>query len=327
MRLGVDAMSGDFPLEIVKGVLEALPHVQSDIVLYGDENVLRERLNGKEVEIVDCKEVIEGEDSPVQAIREKRDSSMVRGLNDLKTKKIDGFLSAGNTGALLAGGLLLVGRLKGIDRPCIAPIYPMEGHIGMIADAGANADCKPENLRDFALMASLYAKKVLGFENPRVGLVNIGSERGKGNDLTKNAFLLLEENKHLNFIGSIEGRDIPEGKADIIICDGFTGNVIIKLTEGYASSFNKLLKELFLSNLLTKLFSPIYLGKLKSFKKRMDYTEYGGAPLLGVNGALVKAHGSSNSKAIKNGIIYMERYAKSGLIDDVKAFLEEANLE
>lgn len=327
MKLGIDAMGGDHaPAEIVNGAIEASKLLDCQLVLYGQQEKLLPMLEGTTILVVDCREVIQNDEMPVSVIRAKADSSMVRGLLDLKAGKIDGFLSAGSTGALLAGGLLRVGRIKGIERPAITTAYPMNDRMGLLVDAGANADCKPAHLRDFAVMSSIYVEKVYGTKNPKVGLVNIGEEPGKGNELVKSAFPLLQT-APINFAGSIEGRDIPAGKVDIVVTDGFTGNVILKLSEGLAKTMGSWLKDMFMKNSLTKLSSLFLKQGLKDFKAKLDYTEYGGAALLGVNGVLVKAHGSSNAKAIKNGILYMEKYAASGVIDEIKQALSDMKTE
>lgn len=321
MKLGIDAMGGDHaPEEIVKGAIEASRLIEAQLVLYGQKEKILPLLGDTGILVVDCREIIQNDEMPVPVIRSKTDSSMVRGMMDLKEGKIDGFLSAGSTGALLAGGLLRVGRIKGIERPALTTVYPMQDRMGLLVDAGANADCKPTHLRDFALMSSLYVEQVYGVANPKVGLVNIGEEPGKGNELVKNTFPLMEQ-APINFVGSIEGRDIPSGKVDIVVTDGFTGNVILKLSEGLAKTMGSWVKEMFLKNPLTKVSSFFFKQGFKDFKARLDYTEYGGAALLGVNGALVKAHGSSNAKAIKNAILYMEKYAASGVIDQIKQAL------
>lgn len=323
MKLGIDAMGGDHaPAEIVKGAIEASKLIDCQLVLYGQEEKILPLLGGANILVVDCREVIQNDEAPVPVIRAKADSSMVRGMLDLKAGKIDAFLSAGSTGALLAGGLLRVGRIKGIERPALTTIYPMNDRMGLLVDAGANADCKPAHLRDFAVMSSLYVEKVYGVANPKVGLVNIGEEPGKGNELVKNTYSLMEA-APINFAGSIEGRDIPTGKVDIVVTDGFTGNVILKLSEGLALTMGGWVKEMFLRNPLTKASSLFFKKGFRDFKARLDYTEYGGAALLGVNGALVKAHGSSNAKAIKNAILYMEKYAASGVIEEIKQTLAQ----
>lgn len=321
MRLGIDAMGGDHaPEEIVRGAIEAARQLDCQLVLYGQKEKILPLLGDNKIMVVDCREVIQNDEMPVPVIRSKADSSMVRGMLDLKTGQIDGFLSAGSTGALLAGGLLRVGRIKGIERPALTTVYPMQDRMGLLVDGGANADCKPVHLRDFAVMSSIYVEKVYGVAKPKVGLVNIGEEPGKGNELVKNTFPLMEA-APINFAGSIEGRDIPSGKVDIVVTDGFTGNVILKLSEGLAMTMGAWVKDMFLRTPLTKLSSLFFKQGFRDFKARLDYTEYGGAALLGVNGALVKAHGSSNAKAIKNAILYMEKYAASGVIDDIKQAL------
>lgn len=321
MKLGIDAMGGDHaPGEIIQGAIEASRQLDCELILYGQIEKLEPLTKGTNLQVVDCREVIQNDEAPVAVIRSKADSSMVRGLMDLKSGAIDGFLSAGSTGALLAGGLLRVGRIKGIDRPAITSVYPMPNSIGLLVDAGANADCKPVHLRDFAVMGSIYMQKVMGIDQPKVGLVNIGEEPGKGNELVKASFPLLEA-APIHFIGSLEGRDIPTGKADIIVADGFTGNVILKLSEGLATTLGQMVKGMFLRNTMTKLSSLFFKGAFREFKAHLDYTEYGGAPLLGVDGVLVKAHGSSNAKAIKNAILYMERYAKGDVVAAIKQSL------
>ncbi len=319
MRIGIDAMGGDHaPKAIIDGVLEfKKKNNDIDFVLYGDKKRIEEHLSGCELDIEHCSEVIENDDKPVMEIRRKKDSSLVRGFRDLRDKKIDGFLSAGNTGAVLVGGMFIVGRIKGIERPAITLTYPTIKGFSILCDGGANADCKPEYLVKFASMASLYAKDVLKIANPTVGLVNVGEEETKGNELALEAHKLLKKS-NVNFIGNIEGRDIPLGKCDVIITDGFTGNIILKLTEGLAKSFGQKIKALFKRNLLTKLSSVFFKKGFKEFKKSIDYREHGGAPILGVSGYLVKAHGSSDKKAIENAIKYLVKYINSGLIEEMR---------
>lgn len=323
MRLGIDVHGGDHaPQEILKGAYAAAKTIKADLVLYGNEKSIREFDSSCPFEIVHCTEIIFGEDTPVDAIRKKRDSSMVRGIVDLKEKKIDGFLSAGNSGALLAGALLRLGRLGGLERPALAIPFPTAKGVSLLLDAGANADVKPTSLRDFALMGSLYRERVMGTSRPKVAIVNIGQEAGKGNQLVKDSFPLLE-NLPINFVGSIEGREIPEGEIDVIVTDGFTGNVILKLAEGMAKSFGKLLKESLLSSFKGKIGALLVKDSLKTFMKRLDYKEYGGAPLLGVKGYLAKAHGSSDAKAIMNALFFLEKYVHSAMLEDLEEALAE----
>ena len=324
MKIAIDAMGGDHaPQEPVKGAIDALEHIDAHMVLIGDENQIHQELkkytyDTSRVSVVHTTEIISGEDKPVQAIKIKKDSSMVVGLLKLKDKELDGFVSAGNTGALLAGGLLRVGRIKGIDRPALCSVYPTSKGMSILTDAGANADCKPRNLLEFGIMGSLYAQNVLGMNNPRVGLANIGHEEGKGNALVIEAFDMLKE-ANLNFIGNVEARDIPEGATDIIVCDGFTGNIILKLSEGVVKSFSSMMKKVFMKSPLTKVAALLVKNGLGEMKKNMDYTEYGGAPLLGVKGLVVKAHGSSNAKAFMNAIRYAEKAAASGVVEKIAA--------
>lgn len=326
MRIIVDAMGGDKGPEVtVKGCVDALNEVDVEIVLVGKEEMIKEQLakleyNGNNISIVNADDVITNEDKPVMAIRRKKNSSMVVGLKMVKDKEGDAFISAGNTGALLTGGLLVVGRIKGIERAALAPVYPTKKGISLLIDAGANADCKAKYLQQFALMGSIYAEKVLSKKNPKVGLVNIGVEEGKGNELTKEAFELLSKSSLINFYGNVEARDIPKGLVDVLVCDGFVGNVILKLTEGLAYSIFSALKEEFLKNPITKLGALLLKPGLRSFKSKLDYTEYGGAPLLGVKGGVIKAHGSSDAKAIKNAI----RQAKAFVENDVLKLIEES---
>lgn len=326
MKIAIDAMGGDHaPLEPVKGAIDALQHIDAEMILIGDENQIHQELkkykyDESRVNVIHTTEIITGEDKPVSAIKKKKDSSMVVGLLKLKDQEIDAFVSAGNTGALLAGGLLRVGRIKGIDRPALCSVYPTRTGMSILADAGANSDCKPRNLLEFGIMGSLYAQNVLGIDNPRVGLANIGHEEGKGNALVVESYDLLKE-ASINFIGNVEARDIPEGATDVIVCDGFTGNIILKLSEGVVKSFSSMVKEIFMKSPFTKVAALLVkkngLGDMK--KKSMDYTEYGGAPLLGVKGLVVKAHGSSNAKAFMNAIKYAEKAAASGVVDKIAA--------
>ncbi len=326
MKLAIDAMGGDHaPAEPVKGGVEALDHITSDVVLIGDEFEILEELkkytyDKNRMHVVHASERITNDDKPVQAIRTKKQSSLVIGFEMLKKGEIDALISAGNTGALLAGGTLKVGRIKGIDRPALTTVYPTDKGISVLVDAGANTECIPRNLLQFATMGSIYAQEVLGINGPRVGLVNVGSEEGKGNALVSEAYDLIRDSG-LNFIGNLEARDIPSGGADVIVCDGFTGNVILKLSEGYGKSFTRFLQSLFKKNALTKIAAMLVADGLKAFKKRMDYREYGGAPLLGTLHPVVKAHGSSNARAFMNAFRYAEKYAAAGVIDKIQAQL------
>lgn len=329
MKIGMDVMGGDHaPVETVKGAIEALNHLEATMVLIGNEALINKELkkytyDKSRVEIVATTEVIENEDNAIVAIRRKKDSSMVVGLDKVRKGEIDALISAGNTGALLTGGLLRVGRIKGVDRPALTTVFPTFNGMFVLADVGANAECKARNLLEFGIMGSVYAKDVLGIESPKVGLVNIGAEPGKGTPMVNEAYDLLKKSS-LNFIGNVEAREIPDKKADVLVCDGFTGNIILKLTEGVAKSFMTELKSMFLKNLMSKLAALTLRKDLKSLKTKMDYTEYGGAPLLGVKAPIVKAHGSSNAKAFKNAILYAEKYASNQIIDKISRDISES---
>ena len=324
MKLIVDAMGGDHaPLEIVKGCVDAVNEYDIDLTLVGDSSTIKselERLSApmERFEIVHTTEVISMDDVPVTAIKQKKDSSMVVGLSMVREDENNVFISAGNTGALMAGGLLKVGRIKGILRPALAPILPNINTGTLLIDAGANADCKPENLLQFGIMGSIYMERVLGKKNPTVGLINIGEENTKGNDLSKEAYKLLRESKHITFAGNIEAREVPKGVVDVLVCDGFTGNILLKYTEGLGLSLFSLLKEELTKTYTRKLGALLLKPGLKNFKKLMDYAEQGGAPLLGINGGIIKAHGSSNAKAIKNAIRQGKLFRDNEVLQKIK---------
>ncbi len=336
IRIGLDGMGGDYaPSETVKGAVEAAAQLREEDVIYifGNEDQIREELEkckytGGRVQVVGTTEVITNEDSPVKAVRRKKDSSMVVGLNYLKEEKVDVFISAGNTGALMSGALLTLGRIRGIDRPALATLLPpMKGTKPMfLMDSGANSECKPSNLMEFAVMGSVYMNKVMGIDSPTVGLINIGAEATKGNTVTKAAYELLSQG-NLNFVGNVEARDLPESPADVVVCDGFTGNIILKYTEGMAMAFMHILKDKLSSGVQAKLGAALLMSKLKDFKKMFDYSEYGGAPFLGVKGAVLKMHGSSNANAVKNTIVksvaYVENEVVKTIHDEIMKIAEE----
>ena len=333
MRIVIDGMGGDnAPKSNVEGVVNAIKEYNVDLIITGDKKLLEEEFSKYEfdrskLEIVNTTEIIENEDKPVKAIRSKKVSSMVVALNLVKEGRADAVISAGNTGALLAGGLFIVGRIKGIDRPCLCPAIPnVKRGMTIIADGGANADCKPKNLVEFAAMSDIYARKVLGYENPRLALANVGIEEGKGNDLVKKSYEELKK-LDLNFIGNIEARDVINAYTDIIVCDGFTGNILLKSAEGVAMSVMGLLKETFMSSTKGKMGALLLKEDLKKLKSFMDYSEYGGAPILGVNGGVIKAHGSSNSLAIKNAIRQGIRFSEGNVIESIKEFIESYGKE
>ena len=324
MRIAIDGMGGDnAPAEIVKGCVESSKIIDHEIYIIGQEGRIRAELakysyeEGK-IKIVHAEQIIEGDDAPVRAVRTKSDSSLVRGLNMVKNGEADLLISAGNTGAIMAGGLFILGRIPGIDRPAIASTYPILGKgFSLMVDSGANAECKPNNLLEFATMGSIYMEKVFDIPKPTVGLVNIGVEEGKGTTVLKAVYELLKKS-HLNFVGNVEARDVPKGACDVIVCDGFVGNIILKLTEGLAWSILKLMKQKFTAGTIPKLGALLLSGKLGEMKKEFDYSSYGGAPILGVKGALIKIHGSSNANAVKNAIIKAIPYVENQVVQMIQ---------
>lgn len=325
MKIVVDGMGGDHaPLEIVKGAVEASDLTEHQIILVGDEEKINAELekykySTEKISVVHASEVISSDDAPVKAVRTKPDSSMVKGINMVKTGEADLFISAGNTGAIMAAGLFILGRIQGIDRPAIASTYPIlgKGGVSLLVDSGANSECKPNNLLEFAAMGSLYMEKVLNVKQPTIGLVNIGTEETKGTTVIKAAHELLSKSS-LRFIGNVEAREVPNGACDVIVCDGFVGNIILKLTEGLAWSILKLLKQKFTAGAIPKMGALLLSGKLKELKSEFDYSEYGGAPILGVKGALVKMHGSSNANAVKNTILKGIPYAETNVVQMIQ---------
>lgn len=323
MRIAVDAMGGDQGLlATVKGSIDAIKELGVNIILIGNEEkikneILKNEYSGDSLEIINAEEVITNEEEPAMAIRRKKQSSMVIGLNLVKGGVADAFVSSGSTGALLAGGLLIVKRIKGVDRAALAIPYPTKKGVSLLLDGGANTDCKAKYLQQFAIMGSIYTEKILNIANPKVSLINIGTEEGKGNELSKEAYRLLEST-NINFVGNIEARDIPNGISDVLVCDGFVGNIILKLTEGLAMSIFSMLKEEFMSSIKSKIGALILKPSFRKFKKRLDYTEYGGAPLLGIKGVVIKAHGSSDAKAIKNAIKQSKIFVENRIIDKIE---------
>ncbi len=305
MKIAIDAMGGDnAPKEVVLGAAKAVKTFSDlHIILVGNEKEIKKYLPDEErISIIHTDEVIHGTDEPVKAVRRKKNSSMVLAANLVKNGEADGCISAGNTGALMAAGLFVVGRVAGINRPALAPTLPtLDGKGFVFLDVGANADAKPEHLLQYAIMGSVYAEKVRGIKNPRVGLLNIGTEEQKGNELAKQAYALLKESR-LNFIGNVEARDLLEGVADVVVTDGFTGNMVLKTLEGTALSLFKMMKNVFTSSLKSKLAAAVLMPELKKIKSQMDYSEYGGAGLFGLKAPVVKAHGSSDANAIFHAV-------------------------
>lgn len=336
MKILIDAMGGDnSPDEIIKGCVQTVDELESEIILIGDESKINEKVKdfyGKDsiaevnpkLTVKNASEVISNHESPTEAIRSKKDSSMVVGFKMLKEGEGDVFISAGSTGAFMAGGLLLVGRIKGIDRPALCPILPSHSGKGfMLIDSGANTNCRPNNLLQFAQMGSVYMKNVKHVENPVVGLLNIGAEEGKGNDLMKETYIKLDEDESVNFYGNVEGRYMFDDDVDVVVTDGFTGNVALKTIEGMGLMITKLLKEeltkSWWSSFLTLLLKPY----LKKFKKRMDYSEYGGALLLGIKKPMVKCHGSANAKIVKFTLHQAEEFAKNNVVQGIETIISK----
>lgn len=322
MIIALDGMGGDHaPGEIIKGARESLAAFDDiHIHIYGDEQAMAPYLQQHDrLKVVHCTEKIEAEDEPVRAIRRKKDASMVRMAQAVKDGEAGAGVSAGNTGALMAAGLFIVGRIEGIERPALAQALPtIDGQGFVLLDLGANADAKPLQIGQYAVMGSIYAEKVRGIKRPRVGLLNIGTEEGKGNELTKAAYDVLKE-LPINFIGNVESRDLLTGTADVVVTDGFTGNMVLKTIEGTASSFFTMLKEVYMTSMKTKLSAALVKSELGGLKKKMDYAEYGGAGLFGLNAPVIKAHGSSNANAIYNAI----RQARTMIEYDVSGTIRE----
>ena len=327
MKIIVDAMGGDHaPLQIVSGAVDALNRDKNlTVVLVGDENAINKSLaeckeyDKNRLDIIDAKDVITNDDTPTTAIRTKKESSLVKAFDALvHDDEAGGFVSAGSTGAVLVGAYLKVGRIKGVTRPALAPVLPtLKGNGVVLCDCGANVDCKPSYLQQFAVMASAYMHDIMGVENPRVGLLNNGAEAEKGNELTKATYKLLEQTP-VNFVGNCEAREILSGDFDAIVCDGFAGNIVLKYTEGLAATFMGMLKKELMADTRSKLGAAMAKPAFRRFKKVMDYTEYGGAPLLGIDGGVIKAHGSSNAKAFAAALGQARSFASSGTNETIR---------
>ena len=332
MKIILDAMGGDnAPDANIKGTVNAIDKIKAEVILVGKEEIIRSKVKefyGKEIEeisdrimIKNATETIEMEDIPTKAIKGKKDSSMVVGFKMLKEDEGDVFISAGNSGALLTGATLIVGRIKGIDRPALAGILPAYHGRLVLIDAGSNTNCKPINLLQFAQMSSIYIKNTFGIENPRIGLLNIGTEETKGNELVKESYKLIKEKAeelNINFVGNVEGRDAFSGKIDAIVADGFTGNVFLKTTEGLGKFVKASLTESLKKNLLSKICAIPTLPAINRFKKTMDYKTYGGALFLGVKKPVVKAHGSSDAKLFEYTLIQAEKFVENKAVEKIK---------
>jgi phosphate acyltransferase len=323
MKVVVDGMGGDFsPHAVVEGCVLAQKEYNIDIVISGPQEIIAKELqkhdyDKKKITILNAEEVITPNESPVKALKTKKNSSLVKALEMVKSGEADAIISAGSTGAFLAGCTLIVKRIKGIDRPALAPIMPGKNGAFMIVDVGANADCKPHYLVQFAHMGKVYFENILGINNPSIGLINIGAEEEKGNELTKEAHKLLK-NENFNFVGNVEPRDIPKGEVNVLVCDGFVGNTVLKMYEGVSSTILDELKSKIMSSTRTKIGGLLLKPVFKAFKKQYDYKEYGGAAFLGVNGICIKAHGSSDGKAFKNAIRQAKVFHENKVVEKMQ---------
>jgi glycerol-3-phosphate acyltransferase PlsX len=324
-KVAVDAMGGDnAPGEVIKGVVEAInENDRIKVYLVGKQDLIEQGLMGytyneEQIEIVNATEVIEMAEPPVMAIRKKKDSSIVVALNLVKSGVCDAFVSAGSSGAVLAGGQLIVGRIKGIERPPLAPLIPTENGVALLIDCGANVDARPTHLVQFAKMGSVYMENVVGIPNPRVAILNIGAEEEKGNALVKETFPMLKNCPEINFIGSIEARDIPTGYADVIVCEAFAGNIVLKMYEGVGAVLIKKVKAGMMSSLRGKIGGLLVKPALKETLKGFSTEEYGGAPLLGLNGLVVKTHGSSKAIEIRHSILQCVTFKEQKINEKIK---------
>ena len=333
-RVALDAMGGDnAPSEMVKGAIEAVKQ-RGDIkiLLTGQEELLKKTLSEytyplDQIEIVNAAEVIETAEPPVMAIRRKKDSSIVVAMNLVKKGEADAFVSAGSSGAILVGGQVLVGRIKGVERPPLAPLIPTAKGVSLLIDCGANVDARPSHLVQFAKMGSIYMENIMGKKNPTVGIVNIGAEEEKGNALVKETYPLLKECKDINFVGSVEARDIPSGAVDVVVCEAFVGNVILKLYEGVGGTLISKIKGSMMASLRSKIGALLVKPALKATLKDFNASEYGGAPLLGLNGLVVKTHGNSTSKEVCNSIIQCVTFKEQRINEKIKDAISMAQEE
>ncbi len=327
-KVALDAMGGDnAPSEVVRGAVNATQKEKDiKIFLVGKKVQIEQELskysyNKEQIEIVDAAEVIETGEPPVMAVRRKKESSLVKAMYLVKDKTADAFVSAGSSGAILVGGQTIVGRIKGVERPPMAPLIPTAKGVSLLVDSGGNVDARPNFLVQWAKMGSIYMENIVGIKNPKVAIVNVGLEEEKGNALVKETYPLLKECRDINFIGSIEARNIPKGDADVIVCDAFVGNVILKLYEGTASTLIKKIKGAMMSDLKTKIGALLIKKSLKKELKSLDATEYGGAPLIGLNGLVVKVHGNATSKEIGNALIQCVKFKKQKINEKITASL------
>ncbi|MBF1343617.1 MAG: phosphate acyltransferase PlsX [Megasphaera micronuciformis] len=335
MKIAVDAMGGDYaPEEVVLGAIEAVKAYKYDVVLVGDEKKIRKVMaeHGSEeserLTIVHAAEVIEMDEHPAQAIRKKKDASIVVATRLVKEGVCDAVVAPGSTGAAVTAALLGLGRIKGIERPCIATPIPSKKGVSVLLDSGANSDSKPKHLVQAAIMGTHYAKYIFNIESPKIGLLNIGAEASKGNELSQTTYPMLEATKTISFYGNIEGRDITEGIVDVVVCDGFVGNVILKFGEGIALFIMQLVKDsIRKGGILAKLGAMAVMPAFKHLKKRLDFTEYGGAPLLGVDGSFIICHGSSKAKTIRHAVRVAGELVEEDVVGHIRSSIEEEGQE
>jgi glycerol-3-phosphate acyltransferase PlsX len=329
MLLAVDGMGGDnAPQVVVEGCVQAIKEMDVKILITGPVELLKNELSKydydkEKIQIVEANEVVSTNEHPVMAIRKKKNSSLHVALDLVKSGEAHAIISAGSTGAVMAGALFVIGRIKGVERPALAPIMPGKNNSFMIIDCGANAECKPSNLVQFGIMGKIYMENVYKVNNPTVGLINIGAEEEKGNELTKSAYKLLKESS-LNFVGNVEPREISDGDVSVLVCDGFVGNTVLKMYEGVASNILSILKDEIMSSLTTKIGGLLLKPVFKRFKTKFDYKETGGAAFLGVNGICIKAHGSSDATAVKNAIRQAKQFYDGNILDKIRAEIEES---
>lgn len=325
IKVALDAMGGDnAPVEIIKGGVQAInENSKVKVFFVGQEEVIKEELakytyNAGQAEIVNATEIIETAEPPVMAIRKKKDSSIVKAMTMVREGTCDAYVSAGSTGATLVGGQVIVGRLKGIERPALAPLLPTENGVSLLIDCGANVDAKPSHLVQYAKIGSVYMENIMGIKNPRVGIVNNGAEEEKGNALVKETFPLLKNCPEINFVGSVEARDIPKGIVDVIVCEAFVGNVVLKLYEGVGMTLIKQIKAGMMSSFRSKLGALLVKPALKDTLKTFDLEQYGGAPMLGLNGLVVKTHGSSKAAEVKNSIMQCVTFSEQNINEKIE---------
>ncbi len=329
-RVALDAMGGDnAPEEIVKGAVEAVKkQKQIQVLLVGKEEILKQQLSAytypkEQIEIVHASQVIETAEPPVKAIRTKKDSSLVVAVNLVKQGRADAFVSAGSSGAVLVGGQILIGKIKGVERAPLAPLIPTAKGVTLLIDCGANVDARPSHLVQFARMGSIYMEHVIGKKNPTVGIVNIGAEEEKGNALVKETFPLLKACEDIHFVGSVEARDIPSGAVDVVVCEAFVGNVILKLYEGVGATLIQKIKKSMMTSLRSKIGALLVKPALKATLKDFDASEYGGAPLLGLKGLVVKTHGSSTSKEVCNSILQCVAFKEQQISEKIREAIQK----